>query len=160
MGLGSFFKGLFSSTKFKKRDFDPSKFSIKDVVLPKILEDLDVDIIKSMVKEEIATYKSLGYTNKPVRALEKTEYHSFQIGVIIRYIKLNIDLFVPAKEKVFPSFILDYSSKQLHNRVLEIVKTYKKEVDVNQTGARLTREVVWTPLDATFLLYYLATYHD
>lgn len=160
MGLGGMMKKAFTSVKLKKRVFDPEKLSIEDIVLPKVLNNLEVDVVKSMVKEELSTYKSLGYKDRSLGKLEAKSYHSFQIGVILKYLQLNYDLFIPNKEKTFPEFVTSYHFESLQIKVFDIVALFDKKIDKGSNGAQLARDIRWSPLDITYLLYYLSLYKD
>ena len=73
MGFGSIVKKAFTPIRLKKRKFDPKKVDIEGIKLPKIIEDFEVRTIISFVKEEIATYRSLGYRHHELTNLKKLE---------------------------------------------------------------------------------------
>ena len=160
MGLGGMLKKAFNPIRLKKREFDPQRVDINDITLPKIIEDLDIAIIKSMAKEEISTYKSLGYKDKSLGALEVNTYHSFQIGVLLRYYKLDLDLFIPNKQEIFSRFILNHSRESLQDKIFEIVYRYDTTVPKQPNAVNLTTQLKWSPLDAGYLLYFLSIYKE
>ena len=160
MGFGGMLKKAFKSVKLKKREFDPEKLDINDITLPKIIEDLDRAIIVSMAKEEVATYKSLGYKDKTLGALEANSYHSFQIGVLLRYYKLDLDLFIPNKDDIFNPFILNQSREAIQEKIFDIVERYDKIVPKEPSSMTLTTQLKWSPLEAGYLLYFLSTYKE
>ncbi|RLA78005.1 MAG: hypothetical protein DRG78_16130 [Epsilonproteobacteria bacterium] len=160
MGLGGVMKKIFTPTKFKKRVFDPEMISIEDIKLPKIIDQLDSKIIKSMVKEEISTYKSLGYKDKSLGALEVKTYHSFQVGCILKYLQLDYDLFIPNNSEIFPSFVTNYPFESLQTKVFEVINNYDKTIAKDPSGPKLINDISWSPLDVTYLLYYLTVYKN
>ena len=160
MGLGGLFKKVFSPTRLKKRTFDPEKVDIQDITLPKIIYNLDIKLVKSMVKEEIATYKSLGYSSSIATNLDVKSYHSFQMGNILRYLQSDEDLFIPNKEKIFPKFILNIAKKSLMYKVFEIFDRYDRIIAKNLTAKELTTQLQWTPVEIGYILYYSTVYKD
>ncbi len=160
MSLGGIAKRIFNSVKLKKRVFDPERISIEDIKLPNIFEDLNDVVITNMVKEELNTYKSLGYNKKSVKSLNICDFHSFQVGVILRYLQLNYDLLISNKEEVFPSIIINSPFPIIQLKFFEIIYNYDIKVPKTSTGAQLINDTRWTPLDMSYLLYYLSTYKE
>ncbi len=153
-------KKVFESIRLKKRVFDPEKVSIEDVQLPKIISDLGDKLVSNMIKEEISAYRSLGYKDKSLGALEVNTYHSFQIGVILKYLQLDHDLFIPNKNEIFPSFVKDYTFESLQVKVFDIIDLYDKIAPKDPSKQNLIDHIKWSPLDATYLLYYLTVYKE
>ncbi len=160
MGLGGFVKNIFNPVRLKKRTFDPEKVSIEDIKLPRIIDYFNSSITRSMVKEEISTYSSLNYKNKTMDELDNKEYHSFQIGIILKYLQLDYDLVVTNKDKIFPSFMKNIPSDTLQVKVFDIIAQYDKDIPKDPTGKQFTLDIRWTPLDAKYLLYYLTVYKE
>lgn len=157
MGLfGNISKKIFNTAKIKKRDFDPAKMSAEDITLPFSIAKTDNTLIKGLLEHYISAYKSLGYKNKNAQDLGSIkEYSSYEIGVLLKYIKDNQVYSIPNKEKILPDFILNISKKQLHLKVFDLVHRY--EIGVNKTLniEELKMELKWTPLDMGYILYYI-----
>ncbi len=151
-------KKAFRPTRLKKRVFDPQKVSIEDIRLPDVINELGEQTVISITKEEISTFKSLDYKNKSLETLEHNAYHSFQIGVILKYLQLDIDLFTPNAKEIFPEFIQKFSLESLQSKVFNIIALYDKKIKKDMTQIQLTNDIEWTPLDAAYLLYYLCIY--
>lgn len=160
MSLRGMVKNLFVSPRLKKRDFDPEKVSIEDIKLPTVIEDFEPIITTSMVKEEVSTYRSLEYRKKSMETLRCNDYHSLQIGAILKYIKLDMYLSIPKPAEVFPKQVLLVTKETLQSRVFDIFKKYDKTVKKNLTQTQLFHDIEWTPLDAGYLLYYLSVYKN
>lgn len=141
--------------RLKKRTFDPEAMSIEDISLPNALMNLDVEVIKNMIEEEVATFKSLDYKNKTLTQLKINEYHSYQIGIMLRYIKENRVFLIPNIEGIIPSFIMGATRNQLHIKVFDIVYRYDLGVNKEMSIEELAKEVKWTPSEAAYLLCYL-----
>ena len=141
--------------RLKKRTFDPEAMSIEDISLPDSLMNLDIEKIKNMLDSEVDTYKSLGYINKTLEKLKMSEYHSFQIGIMLRFIKEERVFLIAQIEDIIPSFINGATKKQLHNKVFDIVYRYDIAVNKKQKLEELEEEIKWTPQEAGYLLRYL-----
>ena len=160
MSLRGIAKSMFTLPRFKKRDFDPEKVSIEDIHLPIIINSFEDIITTNMVKDEYSTYKSLGYKNKTMETLNTHAYHSFQIGLMLKHIKIDKDIFIPNLENFFPKIILNTPEKIIESKVFDIIKQYDKQVSKDLTSLQLTNDIEWTPLEAGYLLYYIATYKN
>lgn len=146
---------VFSQSKIKKRTFDPEKMSVEDISIPVCLRNLDIDTAKNMVNEEFGTYRSLGYKDKPLEQIKMNEYHSYQIGIILRCLQEDILFFYPKIEEVLPSMVTFITKKQLHMKVFDIVYRYDNLVSKDALSQELIVDMQWTPLDMAYLLHYL-----
>ncbi len=160
MSLGGIAKRVFKSVTLKKRVFDPEKVSIEDIRLPAILVDLNDVIIVNMVKDERSTYKSLEYNKKSIKSLNEYTFHSFQIGIVLRYLQLNHDLLIPNKELIFPSIVVNSPFVTIQLKIFEIIYKYDIKITKSSTGIQLMNDIKWTPLDMSYLLYYLSIYKE
>jgi len=141
--------------RLKKRTFDPEAMSIEDISLPNALMNLDPEEIKNMIEKEVSTFKSLGYKNKTLDQLKINEYHSYQIGMMLRYIKEERVFLIADIEELIPSFIMGATRQQLHIKVFDIVYRYDLGVNKNMSLEELEKEIKWTPKEAAYLLRYL-----
>jgi len=141
--------------RLKKRTFDPEAMSIEDISLPNALMNLDPEDIKNMIEKEVATFKSLGYYNKTLDQLKINEYHSYQVGMMLRYIKEERVFLIADIEELIPSFIMGATRQQLHIKVFDIVYRYDLGVNKAMSLEELEKEIKWTPREAAYLLRYL-----
>ena len=141
--------------RLKKRTFDPEAMSIEDIALPTSLLNIEVDNIQKMIEKEVATFKSLDYKNKTLEQLKVNEYHSYQIGIMLRYIKENRVFLIPNIDEIIPSFITGATRSQLHIKVFDIVYRYDLGVNKEMNISQLEKELKWTPREAGYLLRYL-----
>ena len=156
----SFMDGLLKNVaniapRLKKRTFDPEAMSIEDISLPHCIMELDIAKIQSIIEKEVSTFKSLGYINKTLEQLSIQEYHSYQIGMILRYIKEDRILLISSIDKIVPSFVMGTVKKQLHNKVFDLVYRYDLSVNKMMTIEELKNEIKWTPRETAYLLRYL-----
>ena len=141
--------------RLKKRTFDPEAMSIEDISLPLVFIDMDLNEIRSIIEDEVKTYRSLGYLNKTLENLKVLEYHSFEVGIILRYIQANRVLKIHNIDKIIPSFIMGATKKQLHIKVFDIVYRYDNSVLKNRSVDQLQNDIRWTPQEVGYLLRYI-----
>ncbi|MDC0932402.1 hypothetical protein OAR97_01010 [Arcobacteraceae bacterium] len=141
--------------RLKKRTFDPEAMSIEDISLPNSLMNLDVEDIKNMIEKEVATFKSLDYKNKTLEQLKINEFHSYEIGFMLRYIKEDRVFLIANIDEIIPSFIMGSTRNQLHIKVFDIVYRYDLGVNKMMSVDQLEKEIKWSPREAAYLLRYL-----
>jgi len=141
--------------RLKKRTFDPEAMSIEDISLPNSLMNVKINDIGSFLESEVSTFKSLGYINKTLEQLSKIEYHSYEIGLILRYIKEGRVLLISNLEEIVPSFVMNITKRQLHIKVFNLVHRYDLNVNKMMTIEQLKKEIKWTPREMAYLMRYL-----
>ncbi|MDD2698102.1 MAG: hypothetical protein PHF17_04780 [Arcobacteraceae bacterium] len=160
LGFGNSVKSMFNFNNvwLKKRKFDPELLDINDIKLPLYFKNIDSPHVMSEIKVELKTYKSLGYRFRKINELETKEYHSLQMGILLKALSLNIDLKVSANQDYFPDFIYDIGYTTVQSRVSEVIKRYDNEVSKISTEEELKSNLMWTPLEIGYLLFYLSFY--
>jgi len=141
--------------RLKKRTFDPEAMSIEDISLPNSLMELGIEDIKNMIEKEVTTFKSLDYKNKTLDQLKINEYHSYQLGIMLRFIKEERVFLIAKIDELIPSFIMGATRNQLHIKVFDIVYRYDLAVNKGMSTSQLEKEIKWTPREAAYLLRYL-----
>lgn len=150
-GIKSRIAGL--APRLSKMHFDPEKMSVEDIELPTVIKNNESDL-REVVKEEIATYRALDYKNLPLDQLKFPEYHSYQVGLLLKYLK-DDRVFVSSDiDNILNSAGLNLNKRALHIKVFDIVHRYNEYVDKRLRKEDLEAERKWTPLDMTYLLRY------
>lgn len=155
MSLFNAAKKVFGTApKLKKRRFDPEKMSVEDITLPTVIKNMDTDKLPQFIQHEFSTYKSLGYVDMPLDQLKFPEYHSYQIGVILKYLKEDKVYFAPKADSLISSAATSLSKRNLHLKVFDIVYRYNEIVDKAMLKDELEKDIKWTPLEVSYLLRY------
>lgn len=161
MGFGNgIMKNIFQSVRLTKRKFDPEMLDINDIKLPFYFTDLDINRVMRDLKSELQTFKSLGYRFRKIYELEKQEYHSMQIGILLKGLQLGLDLKVTNNESFFPDYVHTMNYTMVQSKISDIIKKYDTTVPKISSDAVLLNELIWTPLDACYLLFYLSFYKN
>jgi hypothetical protein len=128
--------------------------------MPVVFKETENTIVSEITRNEIATCKSLQFKKKSKSELNVKNYHSYQIGIILRHMQLNYELFIPDCKIVFPKFVLQLAFSSLQLKVFDIIAKYDKEVKKDLCEIDLIQDVRWTPIDISYLLYYLTLYKN
>ncbi len=159
MSIATYFLNLLGKEETKKRTRNLNQLNIKEVLFPFDLMKLNPIIIKKIAKKEVATYRSLGYNKKSFEEMDKElTYDSFEIGVLLRFFKHDFDLMIADSENFFPSFMRKQSLSNIKNKVEKLSYRYHHYVDRYFKENDLKNQKRWSPVDATYLLYYLYKY--
>ena len=156
--FGSVLGNVFKSVKLKKRDYDPEMIAAGDIKLPLIFNGMEKGIVNPFIKTELQTYKSLGYRFKADFELAELTYNAYQIGLLIRAIKIGSDLKIKKPSTYFHKNIVEHENRTITAFVIDIIKKYEKIVKFTLSENLLKKENLFTPLEAGYLLYYLSFY--
>ncbi len=130
-----------------------SKISIKDIEFPKNIVDMSSSSLSQIVKSLFDTYKALGYSNKSGNALEKQEWHSWQVSMLLVFLKVYQNFFVPHEKDIFHSSILNLDNEQMQNDMQKIFRKYVNNVNPKKSRDALSNEVIWSAREVSLILY-------
>jgi len=139
--------------------FETKEVSIKELSLPMQISIMDQELVRDIVKGHLRTFKKLDYHQSDDR-INKKEWHSWQISIMLKFYKYDMDLFVPNPKEIFPEYIISLSRSALQHNINNILATYKNRVNILMSKDRLCRDVIWSGLDVAYLLYFLSIYKN
>ncbi len=159
MAFSKIFSKAFQTKRLKKRDYDPEAISIEDIKLPTIYKEYDSTRINIEIKSELKAYKSLGYrTKKNLDDLENKAYHAFQIGMLIKAIKLDLEANIDVLDDYFHKDVLKLDQKTVVSMTSDVFKKFNKNTSSQKSEIMLKKDLLFTPNDLGYLLYYLTFY--
>jgi hypothetical protein len=160
MALGSMITKVFKLKKLKKRDYDPEIVDIQDIIMPTIYNNMDLTITNVEAKSELKSYKSLCYRFRTIQELtELKEYHAFQIGILLNAIKLKVEFKIDKPQDYIHKDIVNLDKRTINGKVSDLIKRFDKEIKKTSSENMLKKELLFTPIDASYLLYYLSFYY-
>ena len=122
----------FNSNKSRKAQNELGKnndyFSIIDLntmEFPKNIEHMKFDLLSKATKVIFDSYKALDYVNKLPSSLDKIEWHTWQVSIILRYLKSkNIKVYDLNFKQIDYDTKLDIATKllQLDSKDLTVEK--------------------------------------
>jgi len=154
----SVINSVFKSVRLKKRDYDPEMIAAEDINLPIVFNTMEQTVVNPFIKIELQTYKSLGYRFKKEFELSVPEYNAYQIGLLIQAIKVGADIKIDKINQYFHKAVYNVEKRTLTGMVIDLIKKYEKDLSKTLSETALKKELVFTPLDAGHLLYYLSFY--
>ena len=130
-----------------------SKIAINDIEFPKNIVEMSSSSLSQIVKSLFDTYKALGYSSKSGNALEKQEWHSWQVSMLLVFLKVYQNFFVPHEKDIFHSSILNLDNEQMQNDMQKIFRKYINNVNPKKSRDALSNEVIWSAREVSLILY-------
>lgn len=130
-----------------------SKIAINDIEFPKNIVQMSSSSLSQIVKSLFDTYKSLGYSHKSGNALEKQEWHSWQVSILLVFLKVYQNFFVPHEKDIFHSSILNLDNEQMQNDMQKIFRKYINNVNPKKSRDALSNELIWSAREVSLILY-------
>jgi hypothetical protein len=142
-------------TKSSTKDLPKSnkkKLELNSILFPKNIENMPLGILSKATRAIFDSYKSLNYVNKLPSSLDKIEWHTWQLSILLVYLKNKNNLNV-ANHNIFHNLILSLSEEQLELEMQRILKKYFEHVDIKNSRDTLSKDVIWTVRDVSIILY-------
>ena len=129
-----------------------------NLFLPAKIEKIGKKELPEIIKKIFNSYKYFDYKDMNINDLEKKEWHTWQISLMLKIFKENEDFFILGQEDIFPSFLLNSNENDMKSLMRDIIKKYNNYVTLNNTKDELCKEYIWTNKDASVIFYFLANY--
>ena len=149
----------FNSNKSRKTQNELGKnndyFSIIDLntmEFPKNIEHMKFDLLSKATKVIFDSYKALDYVNKLPSSLDKIEWHTWQVSIILRYLKSKNKIFI-SSDNIFHKVIEDLSESQIQQELEKICRKYFNNVNIHRSRDDLSKDVIWTAREVSIILY-------
>lgn len=136
------------------------EFGLDKLRLPRNIEQMDADSLLKATRVIFESYKSLDYVNKAPNVLDKIEWHTWQVSILLSFLKGNNRLIgVNTNEKFFHENILDLNYSQIDQEIKRVIKKYSENVNIQQDRDSLSKDVIWSVRDVSIILYEI-TYNN
>lgn len=129
------------------------KIKLDDLKLPRRIEKLDYSSLFQACRVVFDSFKALNYANKEIHDLDKLEWHTWQISLLLAFMKVYSSNFIPYNKSLFHKVILDLSENDIDFEIERILKKYSNHVNIDKTRDDLSKDLVWTPRDVSIILY-------
>ena len=120
---------------------------------PKNIEHMKFDLLSKATKVIFDSYKALDYVNKSASALDKIEWHSWQVSILIQFLKVHKEFILPYDTKLFNSMILNLSNELKEKEMQKIFRKYINHVNVEKNRDELSKEIIWTAREVSVILF-------
>lgn len=142
-----------NSKPIKKYDNQIKNISFSSIKFPKKIEMMNYSSLSNACKVVFDSYKALAYMNKSANALDKIEWHTWQVSLILSFLKLYDKLFIPYDKDLFHEVILRLSDEQIENEMQKIFRKYINNTNIDKNRDELSKDIIWTAREVSIILY-------
>lgn len=130
--------------------------NIANIDIPKKIEQMDEFSLKKATRVVFDSFKSLDYANKSATSLDKIEWHTWQVSLIMAMIKMDKGFFIPNNDDLFHKLINQIDDKSLKQETQKIINKFNNEIDIYKSRDELSHDIAWSSKDVSILFYYMA----
>ncbi len=138
-----------------KTDISP-EIKLKELSFPKNIEQMDRTSIIQASKVIIDSYKALDYANKSPNSLDRIEWHTWQVSILLYFLKTQNSLFM--NEKIFPKTILELSFNNKEQEMQKILKKYMDNIDIQKDRDTLSNDIIWNAKEVSIILFKIVNH--
>ena len=151
------------SKAIKKSDISSEEMKISmpktfNLFLPPKVENISNSELHEIVKKIFDTFKYIDYKNMSMNELDKKEWHSWQISIMLLMYKRNQEFFISNQEKYFHLILLNSNENDMKSLMTTIIKKYNNKIEENKSKDELCKDYIWTNREASIIFYFLANY--
>lgn len=129
--------------------------SYKKVKLPQKITSIDSHSLFQAVNKVFESFTSLEYYDKQIRELDRVEWHSWQISMLISYMQRDLEFYIPAKKEIFHKSLVTLKKSDFLEDIDDIMVKYHDHVNVARTKDDLCKDIIWTAREASILLFFI-----
>lgn len=145
---------IFNNKKpIKKKE---KNIDIEDLFFPKEISNLDRKALVGSIKIISDSFRCLEYSKKGPSLIDKKEWHSWQVSLLLCSLKNYIPLYLSDLNDIIPKSILSLSEKEKKEELERIYKKYYEKVDITKKRDDLSKDIVWSAREVSFILLKLA----
>lgn len=138
--------------EFQKNMNIPTIVDLNTIQFPKNIEHMKFDSLTKATKVIFDSYKALDYVNKLPSSLDKIEWHTWQVSIILRYLKSKNKIFI-TNDNIFHTMILEFSESQIEQELQKIYKKYDNHVNIKRSRDDLSKDIIWSAREVSIILY-------
>ena len=137
---------------------DKDVLSIEDIHFPEPIEKMTEFLISSICRKIYDVYVKFDYINANEEQLLEKQWHTWQISMLLKLYKYNMEFYIPNREHVFPPSIASLDLDSLDGLMHDLLIKYKNSVRITMKKDDLCKELIWSVRDVTILLCFLSKY--
>lgn len=130
-----------------------SKINISDLQFPKNIEQMNGITLSQACRAIFDSYKALDYVSKLPSAMDKVEWHSWQVSILLKSLKAKNTIIIPEIHKILHSLIIELSSENREQELQKIFRKYSDRVNIDKDRDYLSKDVIWTAREVSILLF-------
>ena len=145
-----------SKTNISTNSQNKNKLIIDNIQIPKKIEQMDQSSLSIASKKVFESFKSLDYVNKPASKLDKVEWHTWQVALLMAMIKENKGSFVPDNKNLFHDVIVNLNNNSLLQVTQRVVDKFNNNIDIYKGRDELSHDIFWSSREVSILFYYMS----
>ena len=147
-------KNIQNNKKKQSNTKNMAEFALDKIQLPRNIEQMDADSLLKATRVIFDSFKSLDYASKAPNVLDKIEWHTWQVSILLSFLKEKNRLIgVNSNEKLFHENILDLNYSQIDQEIQRVIKKYSENVNIQKDRDSLSKDVIWSVRDVSIILY-------
>lgn len=124
---------------------------LKSIAFPKNIEHMKFDSLSKATKAIFDSYKALDYINKLPSSLDKIEWHTWQVSILLRYLKNKNKIFI-SSDNLFHSVIEELNETKIEQELQKIYRKYVNNVNIHRSRDDLSKDIIWTAREVSIIL--------
>lgn len=140
---------------YKTPSNNNSKIDVEELSFPKNIENMNGVVLNKACKVIIDSYKALDYANKLPSSMDKIEWHTWQVSILLFALKTNAVNLVFDLNTIFHQSILETPEEQKEQDKQRILRKYRDRASIEKSRDELSRDVIWTARDVSIILLEL-----
>lgn len=142
------------TSKVNKKQAPSISVEIENIRFPRNIEKMNSNSLLKACKVIFDSFKALNYLEKSPNALDKIEWHSWQVSILMSFLKQKNILHISQQNnELFHLNIMKLDEKQINQEMQRIYKKYLENVNIDKNRDELSKDIVWTARDVSILLY-------
>ena len=136
----------------------PRNLVVENIMLPKKISQMDDYSLTKAAKQVFESFKALDYASKSPSKLDKIEWHTWQVSLLMAMFKQNKFLFVPNNDSLFHDLILNSNKNLVVQSTQKIIDKYNNHINLNKSRDELSQDIIWSSREVSILFYYMSKY--
>ncbi len=122
------------------------------------IEKINRQELLGIVRKIFISYRYFDYKSMSMDELDKKEWHSWQISMLIRLFYYDEEFFIPDQGEIFPDFLAESDEDKIKDFMNSILKKYENYVNANKTKDELCKDYIWSNKDISVIFCFLTNY--
>lgn len=127
--------------------------TIDTLELPVKIMKIQGSSLRNACKTVFDSYRACGYKDKDPEASSKSEWHSWQVSMLLAYLKGQKQFPPVNPREVFEEEVLNMSRNDLKEALNLIYVKYNSNVNIQLDRDSLSKDNIWTAREVAIILY-------
>lgn len=126
---------------------------LDDLMFPKNVEQMDRTAVTQACKVIVDSYKALDYANKMPNHLDRIEWHTWQVSILLYFFKTQNSLSISNNHKIFHETTLELSVDNKEQEFQKILKKYIENANIQKDRDTLSKDIIWSAREVSIILF-------